>query len=106
MVAPVGSESAGEHRRALHRETLFGAVVDHRDARQGHDQEQCLLQAGLVADREKAIDIVVVDEARHAERIGVDAQHAADTVREHRGRSPACEYIERAAVEWKIQHAG
>ena len=105
MVAPTSTKAGGEHRATLLGETLLGAVIDHRDARQGHDGQQGLGQAGRRAAGQEAVDVMVVDEAGHQLRRAVHPHHAADAVAQHRRGCAARQHVAQAAVERKVQHA-
>ena len=49
VIAPPRSIARRKHRRALFFEPLLGAVIQSRNAWQGHDQGQALSQGEFVA---------------------------------------------------------
>ena len=106
MIDAAGVAAGAEHRRARHGETLLGAVVDGRDARHGHQQQQRLLQARFAAAGEEAIDVVIVQEGRHQPGPGVHAHHAQQAVGQLGRGPPACEHVADAGVEREVEHAG
>ena len=106
VVSAAGAIAGGKHRRAWLAETLLGAVVNGRNPRQRQHRQQGLTQRRLAAAGEKAVDVVVVDEARHQVRLGVDAHHCLDALGQISGRSATGVDIDQTAVERKIEHPG
>ena len=103
-VAPPAADATGEQRVALSAHALLGAVVDDRNPGQRQHRQQGLPQPGFRAAGEEAVDIVVVDERGHPVRVGVDAQHRFDAVRELARRAAAREHVAEAPVQREVDH--
>jgi hypothetical protein len=104
MIPTLRPESAREHRRALLGEALLRALPDHRNARQRHQREQRLFQPGHVAAHQEAIDVVVVDEGRHAPRVGMHLHAAPDAIAQLRRGCAAREDRVRRPIEREVEH--
>ena len=103
-VGAAAAPAGREHRGPPLAQALLGAVVDDRDARQRHQRQQALAQAGFAAAGQEAVHVVVVEEARHPVQVGMQRLHRGDAVGEGGGGPPAREHLVQRAVQREVDH--
>ena len=106
VITPARAIAGRKHRIALALEALLGAVINDRNAWQGHDRSECLAQPGRCTAGQKAVDVVVVDKGRHPVWPAVQLHRQADALGQLRRRLATSQYIAQRAIQREMQHAG
>ena len=96
--------AARKHRLACLHETLFGALVDDGNARDGEHDGQRLPARRRGRRREEPRGVVVVDEIGDYERIRVGSHERRQPIGESRGLHPFRQDPADAVVERVAQH--